>query len=361
MKSKKLFQIAVLIIIFLAILALTWAPESLKKAIFQGRAYANELNIKITLQGEYDKIASPTIKTKVLFYKESGLAKQFVDQPLTKVSKNIFTINIDTTGLDLNTPYALFIKPDRYVGRLFCAPTIYSASCTSPQITISAGSNTLDLTNAVLYAGDINPQDGKITAEDISKILQQIGQASTTYLSGDINSDSKVESVDYSLALYSLSKNYVDDSVLFGGTSAPTNTPAPTTGDSPTNAPTPTTGNSPTTAPTPTTGSTGGTCKATVNGKIYGSAMMQSFCSPLNNETAEKCVDSASQCTNTACIDQVIVEAKAGIAKCGSAYGATLDEAKSRATLTCQTQFVPGSCVPTPTPTISCDNNGPSC
>ena len=345
MKNKNLFQAVVLAMIFLAILALTLAPQSIKKAIFQGRAYTNELNIKVALQGEYDKITSPTIKTKVLFFKQSGLAKQFTDQPLTKISQNVFTINIDTTGLDLNIPYALFIKPDKYVGRLFCAPTIYSASCTSPQITIRTGSNTLDLTNAVLYAGDIDPQDGKITAQDISKILQQIGQISTNYLTGDVNSDSKVESVDYSLALYSLSKNYVDDSVPFTGENTPT--------------PTPTTGSIPTTTPTPTTTLGGGTCKATINGKIYIKVALQTICSPLNNETAEKCVTSASQCTNTACVDQVIIEAKAGVTKC-AILGATLDETRSRSTLTCTTQFIPGACVPTPTPTISCEQ-GPSC
>ena len=237
--KKNFWQIAVLLFIFISLLAYLFAPKSIKKMLLRSRAYTNELNIRIKLQGEYDKIDNPSFNTKVVLYNQTGKVKEYTNQTLAKKNENIFNVTIDTTGLEFNTTYAIFVKPDKYLGKLFCSSTAYSENCTTPQITISSGSNTLYLTQSLFLSGDISTQDGKITAEDISKILKQIGQVTTDYLSGDINSDKKVEGVDYSLALYSLSKNAVDDPITIVFTTT-TPTPTPTTGQSPTNTPTPT-------------------------------------------------------------------------------------------------------------------------
>jgi len=363
MKNNQLRFIFAVILLFILILSSFFLP-SLNKLIFFNRAAGNQLDIKIKLQGEYDKIINATFKTKVALYSGSGLVKEYADQSLTKDNLSTFKLTLDTTGLDLNQTYAIFVKPDKYLGKLFCSPTSYSANCKTPQIIIPSGTSTLDLTQDLFFSGDIAPQDGKIAADDISKIVKQIGKTSTGYQETDINSDGVVQTVDYSLALYSLSKNYVDDVVpsawivltpsptIVGN---PTTTPIPTlTAPTATSTPTPTIS-----TPTATVAPSGGTCNAVINGKIYGNYLFVNFCSPINNESASTCVASAADCTPQNCIEEVIKASKAGINSCAS--GGTIDEAKSRPTLSCQVQFVPGNCIPTPTPVIDCNEDGPSC
>lgn len=391
--KKNNFHIVFLITSFFIIVFISLASSSISKLVFLNRAANNQLTIQIKLQGEYDKITGAAFKTKVDLYSQSSLVKEYLNQNLIKDHQNIFKLTIDTTGLNLNQMYAIFIKPDKYLGKLFCSPTSFSANCKIPQIVIPSGTGDIDLTQDMLFSGDISPQDGKIAADDLSKIINQIGQVSTSYLAADINSDGMVQTVDYSLALYSLSKNYVDDpipsawssvistlningltptpTITPGGpslTPTPTTKPTPTVTGGPTTTPTPITNPTPTTipasptsipSPTPTTIS-GGTCNATINGKIYGNYLVINFCSPLINSPASMCVTSASDCTAANCIDKVIKAAKDGISSCTSG-GGTINEAQSRSTLSCQVQFTPGPCIPTPTPTISCSQSGPSC
>ena len=339
--------ITLLFFLTLSLLLAIYANINLK-FIFQGRAAGNETNIKIQLQGEYDKIPNVIFKTRVLIFNDANLIREAEDINLTRDQKNFFKFNLDLNGLDLTKKYSLFIKPEKYLGKLFCSPSSYSKSCTTSEIVFAAGTNSLELVFEPLFSGDVMPQDGKVTAQDISKIMNDIGESSPNGLSTDINSDGRVETVDYSLALYSLSKNYEDD--LYPQIST-TPTPIPTLSSSPT----------PTLAPssTSTTGS-GGTCRATISGKIYVKAMGQTYCSPLNNEQSQMCVTSAADCTQVKCIDQVIIESKNAVNICASGFG-SLDEAASRATLSCQVEFVPGPCTPTPTPQINCNEEGPSC
>jgi len=212
MKNNNL-RIVFAVISLSIIILISLLISSTNKLVFFNRATDNQLNILIKLQGQYDQIANPTFKTKVVLYGQSGLTREYSNQTLTKDHQNIFKVTINTTGLSFNQMYAIFIKPDKYLGKLFCSPTSSSANCKTPQIIIAAGSNDLDLTQDLLFSGDISPQDGKIAADDISKISNQVGKTSTDYLSTDINSDGRVQTVDYSLAIYSMSKNYIDDPI----------------------------------------------------------------------------------------------------------------------------------------------------
>lgn len=355
MKKNKLSTL--LFFLIFSLFTALYANNNLK-FVFRGRAAGNEASIKVKLQGEYEKIPNASFKMKVLIFSDSTLIREAKDINLSRDQNNVFKMNLDLNGLDLTKKYSLFIKPDKYLGKLFCSSSSYSKNCTQSGIVFTTGTNNLDLVFEQLFSGDIAPQDGKVTAQDISKIMNDIGDSGSNGLSTDINSDGKVETVDYSLALYSLSKNYEDD--IYPQVSA---TPTPTGYQSQTPTPTPTslTSPSPTVSPSPTTTAGGsGTCKATINGKIYVKAMGQTYCSPMTNEKAEVCVSSASECTQVKCVDRVIEESKSAVNVCASGFG-NLDEAASRATLSCQVEFVVGPCTPTPTPSINCSQEGPSC
>lgn len=225
MKKNKL-KIIYIIFLLLTITLISLSPSSVRKLIFFNRAAENQLNIQMKLQGQFNGTKNAVLKTKVSLYTQSGLVKEYLNQNLIQDNQNIFKVTIDTTGLNLNQMYAVYIKPDKYLGKLFCSPSSASINCKTPQIIInSSNSNNLDLTHNLLFSGDILPQDGKIAADDISKISNKIGKTSTNYLAADINTDGIIQTVDYSLALYSLSKNYVDDEIPSNWTVV---TPTPT-------------------------------------------------------------------------------------------------------------------------------------
>ena len=262
-KTKKIVLFSFLItgVLIILLLITNLNLNQIKIPFLKSRAFANELTIKIKLQGEYDKIVNPYLKTKVVFYTVYGKVREYSDLKLVKSQANIFSLQIDLADLPLNQLYALFIKPDKYLGRLFCQVNSYVPNCNNPGIALQAGQNLIDFTQFYFFSGDIAPQDGKVTAEDISKILRDIGKITADYLETDINSDLMVKIVDYSLALYSLSKNYVDDvipfpnslvSTIFPSSLTPTSLPTPTSQPSlePTKTPTPS--KKPKKTPTPT-------------------------------------------------------------------------------------------------------------
>jgi len=362
--KRKYYQTSLFIFTIFSVIVLTLISikfSTIKKLIFWNRANTNELTIEIELQGNFDRSINPSYKTKLDVYNQSGLIKEYTDLELIKKDQNIFKLTFDTSELSSSHLYAFFIKPDKYLGRLFCSPSSYSADCTVPQITIQSGSNTLNLTQAIFFSGDISSQNGKVDAEDISKIISQVGQESTSYIATDINSDFRVQTLDYSLALYSLSQNYVDDVPSFTN---PTNTPTPTTPSSnPTDAPTPTTIITSTPTPTSPPANGPGTCRATINANIYINSILGEECYAVRDEKAHECVDSPAECLANTCADSVIVEAKAALNKCSGIFGglASLNEQKTRETINCVVEFVPGECIPSPTPEIDCNAEGEPC
>lgn len=167
--------------------------------------------------------------------------------------------------------YALYIKPDKFTGRIFCSKEKTGSNCTSPEMYFTASGSTLDLTGFMFLAGDIPPGNGKVDAADMSAVMKELGKTATDSPT-DLNSDGITDVTDYSLALYSLSQSASDDEIKLSlptptvsptlptqtptatpsATPSTTATPAPTTTPLPTATPKPTATPSPTTPPTPT-------------------------------------------------------------------------------------------------------------
>jgi len=222
------------------------------------KAQENSLTLILKLHGEW--YPQSTVKATVTLYNPQGKAKEFNDIVFAYQNDKTFfrTIMLDP-DLNYNTLYAIYIKPTNYFGKLFCSTTVNGKECIAPQFILKKDINTIDLSGQTFYGGDIKPANGKVDAYDISKIMANLG--TSTDLSTDINNDGITNTMDYILALYSLSKNYADDamtlvSVPLTPTAALTATPTATL--APTTAPTatPTATLAPTSAPTPTVAAT---------------------------------------------------------------------------------------------------------
>ncbi len=219
------------------------------------RAAGPELNLKIKLQGDFGNITNPPIKAVVSLYTVEAKIKEFADQSLIQENQNVFSIKLSLSDIDLTKIYAVFIKPEKYLGRLFCSQIVVGADCRSPQLIFGNNQNNIDLSKYIFLSGDLKPFDGKVSSYDLSIIIHNLGKVASPSADTDINYDSSTDTQDYSLALYSLGQNVVDDPINFASSSA-TPTPiapvTPTTKPATTNTPIPTPTTTTTIQPTPT-------------------------------------------------------------------------------------------------------------
>lgn len=202
-----------------AIISFVYLFQSYHSLITQ--AQENSLTFKIKLQGESYPLT--TIKTKIVVYRSLGKVKEYDDVIFTYGDDKIFvgTITLDT-NFDYNAFYAVYIKPQKYFGKLFCSDSINSKDCTIPQFIFKQSGNMIDLSSKLFSGGDIDPINGRVDAYDISKIISNLGKSSDT--STDINNDGITNTIDYLLALYSLSNNLSDDAYTLIVPWAPTPT-----------------------------------------------------------------------------------------------------------------------------------------
>lgn len=197
------------------------------------KAHDKVITFKIKLQGE--SYPQTTIKTNIIFYKSQGKVAEFPNVYFTYHADKTFegSVFLDTY-FDYNSLYAVYIKPEKYFGRLFCSENIYGKNCTSPQFIFKPSGDIINLSTNFFSGGDIEPLNGRVDAYDISRIISNLGKS--TDVATDINSDSITNTLDYLLALYSLDKNLYDDnfSLVVPWAPASTSTPIPTPFASPT-------------------------------------------------------------------------------------------------------------------------------
>src|SRR3989339_488938 len=201
MKNKVGFLIFVLSLLLFMYLGTLFA--------YRSRASGVNLELKLKLQGLF--ALDTKIKLRVDVYNSTGKVAQFDNVLLNYTNNNLFEgLVILEQNLDLNVPYALFIKPENYLGQLFCSATKSGSSCQYPELILTNSLNQLDLSTKLFYAGDLAPQDGKVDSGDLSTIFANIGKTGPT---ADINLDKIVNGVDYALAQKTLSLNKNDDQI----------------------------------------------------------------------------------------------------------------------------------------------------
>lgn len=242
---------------------------------YRSRAVINSVNVSLAAQGR--RTDGDQLKTDVAFYNGPSIA--YEDKNVLFIQKNgVYSTDVGFgVGFNYGDKYAMFIKPEKHIGKLFCTEVASGSACTVPQFIFLASGSTADLSKSIFLAGDIPPGNGKVDAQDMSLIMKNLGKlAYAPYAPTDLNDDGITDVVDYSLALYSLSKNAADDPVnlqtpiitpsatptptfsLFPSSTltpspVPSATPIPTAVPTgvPTNTPTPMPTNTPTPTPTP--------------------------------------------------------------------------------------------------------------
>jgi hypothetical protein len=372
-KKQEISQLVLVIISFIFII-FTILQSGFIRYVLLGRAQVNVLNLTLSLQGSYMESAQAEYKTKVTLYTTEAKVKEFEDLKLIQDAGSKFKLSIPLSDLPLDKLYLVYVKPDKFIGKKFCSKEHVGQACTTPEMLIKSGENNFDFSDTVIMSGDIKKQDGKVDSYDISKIITDIGKITLDYLDSDINSDKIVNSVDYSLVLYSLSQSAKDDTLptIITPTVTPVIQASPTVSIAPTIIPTTAVSITPTKVPTSTpipspTQVAGGTCKAVVNGKIVLNVLFSEECYKIDNEPAEMCVDSASKCTQAECIKIAKEEADNAIKVCaneafpGAGGFVSLNEQKTQ--INCTVQFIPGACnVPSPPP-IDCsgEDDIPKC
>lgn len=226
------------------------------------RAGANTVDIKLNLQGSH----TVGQRVNVAVYLYNGPTKA-VEQTVGFTYQNgSFTGTVSLgNNFDHSTPYAFLVKPEKYTASLFCGAILTGSQCKTAQIIIPSSGAMLDFTFHTIYGGDVAPVDGIVNSADMSNIIRNLGKlASGGAENTDINADGITDVTDYSLALYSLSKNAKDDSVNLAPpvpsptkiptiTATPIPFPSPTPTIQPTLTPKPTSTPAPTATPKPTT------------------------------------------------------------------------------------------------------------
>lgn len=347
---------SILFFLSLIILIVSLVQTTTFKNIIVSRGETTDITIKLALIGHEDTTTKAIYKTRVSFYIKSGKVKEYTNQLLTKDNKDIFYLKLPINDLDLSQMYAVFIKPEKYVGKIFCInnPTA-TDNCTTPQLVFKQGSNQLDFSSRSFSPGDVEKQDGKVDAFDLSSVLNSLGTYSPSNdIPTDINGDGIVNAYDYLLTLSSVSQNAADGAIPFPDQFIQTPTPLQPTITSESGSPT----SAPTNVPSPTPAQTGkGTCNVTLNGKAYVNAgLFGNQCRILSNEKSYYCVDNQSQCNPDECIATAKSLIKTVLSQCSNNI-ASLDENKTQ--VNCQVEFIPGNCNPAPTP--PCTDDRPKC
>lgn len=222
------------------------AGTYLLHAPFGSRASAGAVTLTVAAQGNHRE--GDQLPVRIAFYNGPDIKYEEASVPFT-YRGNTFTASFSLpSDFRYSDQYALFVKPEKYTGRIFCNEQLSGKVCTKPQFKFLTDGNSFNLSSYLLYAGDIPPANGKVDAADISLILRELGKAGkgTT----DVNNDGITDIIDYSLAIYSLAHEAADDPVNLTAPVMPTDTPSPT--PTPTVAPLPSPTVIPSATPVPT-------------------------------------------------------------------------------------------------------------
>jgi cell division septation protein DedD len=387
MKNNRFILNNIIYVVLSVFIVLLLVVLSKTSVLLKSRANDAHINVIINLQGK--RVLGATMNAKVEIYSNTGLVSQDTVRFEYK-STGLFHGSVAVPSASETSNYALFIKPEKYIGQLFCSENITGPNCKTPAFSFKNGTNVINLRENTFYAGDIAPADGKVNAQDLSLVLSKLGEKNS--FETDINNDFVTNSIDYSLVLQSIAKNLQDDT-LFAFASpiptaeptevlepsatpeptsvptptdiaqttpttplpTPTGTPKPTTKPTPTALPTPKPTQKPT--PTPKPAPSSGKCITHVTGKVYINAPLIGKQCRILDETSYYCVSTENECTVSKCIQVTKDAIKASTNSCSNGL-ASFDESSP---ISCSVTFEATSSCQNPPPRTSCDDDRAEC
>lgn len=385
MKNNRFILNNIIYVVLSVFIVLLLVVLSKTSVLLKSRANDAHINVIINLQGK--RVLGATMNAKVEIYSNTGLVSQDTVRFEYK-STGLFHGSVAVPSASETSNYALFIKPEKYIGQLFCSENLIGPNCKTPAFSFKNGTNIINLRENTFYAGDIAPADGKINAQDLSIVLSKLGEKNS--FETDINNDFVTNSIDYSLVLQSIGKNLQDDTLFAfasptktaeptetlepSATSEPTNVPTPTVpAPQPTNPVLPTSTPKPTQKPTPTILPTpkptlkptptpkpapnGGKCITHVTGKVYIKAPIIGKQCRILDETSYYCVSNESDCTVNKCIQVTKDAIKASTNSCSNGL-ASFDESSP---ISCSVTFEAATNCQNPAPRTSCDDDRAKC
>jgi hypothetical protein len=126
------------------------------------RAASNTLTLRIQVQG--NRKTGDRIKARVDFYDGPDRAAQETDVEFEYKDGAFIGNIIFKSDFNFDKPYALFIKPAKHTGKLFCSATLSGTECKTPQLRFLPAGSSFDFTSQTILAGDVNPVDGMVDA-----------------------------------------------------------------------------------------------------------------------------------------------------------------------------------------------------
>jgi hypothetical protein len=170
-------------------------------------------NIKLKFNGIDQTKGSVSPKVRVTLVDSSATtatAKTAVQEAdFTSSNDGVFSGSVTFTKVEPKSTYYLLIKGPKHVQKKICSnsPTeTYPGGyvCTN-LLTVTSGTNDINLSNIYLMAGDVPVQDGVVNSQDFGNVRTRFGKADYSSLEvADLNFDGVVNSQDFSLVTQTL-------------------------------------------------------------------------------------------------------------------------------------------------------------
>lgn len=178
------------------------------------------LNFSVKLQGIIGKpTGADTLKVRVTVAKaDASFLQVFNDVEVTASIDGIWSAALPLTGVTQGSGYYIRVKGPKHVQQRYChlVPAVAAVGaayvCGTSTITLNAGVNTADFTAVSLLVGDLPPQDSVLNSRDTADMrLYQLKTDQPALDAADVNYDTVVNSVDYSLLIQSMQVKYDED------------------------------------------------------------------------------------------------------------------------------------------------------
>jgi hypothetical protein len=171
-------------------------------------------NMKLKLHGVVNPPKSGSDRMRVLVTivdtaATSGLRAATTSAEFTATGSAIFSGSVTFTKVEPKSTYYLLIKGPKHVQKKICSnsPTETSPGeyvCTN-LLTVTSGTNDINLSNIYLMAGDVPKQDGVVNSVDFGNVRTRFGKADYPSLEiADLNFDGVVNTQDFSLIIQTL-------------------------------------------------------------------------------------------------------------------------------------------------------------